>query len=237
MDNSDIKKNKILAVIPARAGSKGLPHKNLLQINGITLLGHAINNALNSKYLSRIICSADSDELMYEAHKQGAEVLFKRPAELATDTASSWSVVEHTVKWLEENEGWSPDFIVLLQPTTPFRKGEHIDQALDQMFKENKKNCLSVREVDYPPHWMFYINERGQGERLFSEGAHITRRQDAPSVWQPNGLIYVVDRQELFSKPKLPNAETCFYKMPWENSINIDCSWQYELAKIIYQKY
>lgn len=229
-------KNKFLAIIPARGGSKGVPRKNLLKLGEKTLLALAIAGAKSSNYITRVICSTDDEEMMEEAKRSGAEVLFKRPAELATDTASSWSVVQHAIKWLEENEDWSPEYIVLLQPTTPFRKGDHIDEAITQMFFENKKSCLSVREVDYPPHWMFFINDNGQGKRLFSEGVNITRRQDAPVAWQPNGLMYVINRQELFSNPTLPKSDTCFYKMSWDVSINIDCEWQYELAKVMWSK-
>lgn len=231
-----MREKKILGVVPARSGSKGLPGKNLLQIGGISLLGHAVKNAVASQRLSRVICSADHNALIEEAENYGAEVLFKRPAELATDTASSWSVVQHAVNWLEVHESWSPDFIVLLQPTTPFRKSAHIDAALDQMFAQHKQSCISIREVDYPPHWMFYVHSDGTGERLFPDGATITRRQDAPVIWQPNGLIYVVSREMLFAAPVLPKEDSCFYQMPWELSINIDSAWQYELAKILWEK-
>ena len=205
-------------------------------MGGKSLIEFTVSGALQSQHVTRTVFTSDDDEMMQEAKRCGAEVLFRRPDDLASDTASSWSVVEHAVNWLEKNENWVPDFIVLLQPTTPLRNAKHIDEGIDKMLLEGKSSCISVREVDYPPQWMFYIDTTGEPKKLFQETQTITRRQDAPLVWQPNGLIYIVKREKLKQDLKLPQKDTCFYKMGFEDSVNIDNLWQYELAKIFFKR-
>ncbi len=227
------KRNNILGVIPARAGSKGLKKKNMLSLGGETLIARTVREAKRSRTLTRVVFTSDDYKMMNEAKESGAEVLFKRPAELADDFTSSWSVVMHAVNWLEDKENWRPDYICLLQPTTPFRTGKHIDEAFNRMFDTKSKSCISVKETDYPPHWMFTIDGDDKPVRLFQEGKKIKRRQDAPIAFQPNGLIYIISRDLLTSDLSLPLKETSVMKMGYNESINIDTSTQYEQAKFI----
>lgn len=228
--------HKILAIIPARGGSKGIPKKSLLELGGKSLIEHAVSGSLKSKYVTRTLFTSDDEEMMCTAKGCGAEVLFRRPDYLASDTATSWSVVKHAVDWLEKNENWIPDFIILLQPTTPFRNEKHIDQSIELMLKNKVTSCISVKEVDYPPQWTFWEGANGSVERLFPEGKSITRRQDARVAWQPNGLIYILTRELLFTDPILPKYDTTLYKMDWEDSINIDNWWQYQISELLYEK-
>ena len=225
----------ILGIIPARAGSKGLKGKNMLCLGGESLIARAVREAKRSKILTRVVFTSDDKKMMNEAKMSGAEVLFERPAKLADDYTSSWSVVIHAVNWLEKNEKWKPDYICLLQPTTPFRTGEHIDIAFDTMFNNNSNSFISVKPTEYPPHWMFTIDENDRPKRLFPEGKKIKRRQDAPVVFQPNGLIYIIQRELLSTDLSLPLTDTSVMKMDHNVSINIDTSAQYEEAKLIFK--
>ena len=171
--------------------------------------------------------------LAEEALKAGAEVPFRRPAELASDTAGSWAVVCHAVEMLEK-DGYTPDYVVLLQPTTPFRRREHIDALFALMLESGSRSGLTIRPSDYPPQWMFWRSPDGRLTRLFAEGASIRRRQDARVAWQPNGLIYIVERALLSPDLSLPFADSATLPMAWEDSINIDAYWQYQLAEILW---
>lgn len=224
---------KVLAVIPARAGSKGLPHKNLLRLGGKTLVWHAVQSALHSDCITRTICSTEDEDLAREAEAAGAEVPFRRPLELASDTATSWTVVCHAVESLEA-QGWSPEYVALLQPTTPFRRPQHVDGLMRLVVESGASSGLTIRAADYPPHWMFWRESNGKLAPLYKEGESIKRRQDAPAAWQPNGLVYVVERRFLSTDLSLPFEDTVGLPMEWEDSINIDSHWQYQLAGLIW---
>lgn len=183
--------------------------------------------------MTRTICSTEDPELAKEAEAAGAEVPFTRPIELASDTAASWAVVRHAVEWLEAT-GWSPDYVVLLQPTTPFRTSQHVDAVVEQVIERRASSGLTIRPSDYPPHWMFWRQDDGRLTRLYPEGHLITRRQDAPAAWQPNGLVYVVERNILRPDLSLPLPDTVGVPMGWEDSINIDSFWQYQLAELVW---
>jgi CMP-N-acetylneuraminic acid synthetase len=226
-------RTQLLAVVPARGGSKGVPRKNLLQLGGKSLLWHAIQSALRSECVTRTICSTEDEELAQEARAAGAEVPFRRPADLASDTAGSWAVVRHAVESLEAG-GWSPEYVALLQPTTPFRKSQHIDRLMRHMLETGAGSGLTIRPADYPPHWMFWREPDGRLTRLFGDGQSILRRQDAPVAWQPNGLVYIVARRLLSPDLSLPLADTCGLPVEWEDSINIDSYWQYQLAELLW---
>jgi len=225
----------VLAVIPARAGSKGVPGKNLLRLGGATLVWHAVQSAVQSRYVTRTVFSTEDETLAAEGMAAGAEVPFRRPMELASDTAGSWEVVCHAVDTLEQ-QGWSPDYVVLLQPTTPFRTAQHVDALLTLVFDAGTSSGLTIRPADYPPHWMFWRDSDHLLRRLFADGAGIKRRQDAPVAWQPNGLVYVVRRELLTPSLSLPLADTVGLPMGWRESVNIDHAWQYELAKVLWSE-
>jgi len=225
----------ILGVIAARGGSKGIPRKNLLTLGGKTLLELAIESAGESRLLTRTIVSTEDDELADVARSTGAEVPFMRPFELASDTASTWSVMRHAVSWLAESEGWQTDVLVVLQPTTPFRRGEHIDKTIRVLLDTGAEFAMTVREVDYPPHWMLRMDGDGCLSRLLDDGRTYARRQDAPKFHQPNGLVYVVRRDVLMKDPVFPCSDARGVLMSYEDSINIDEWWQYRLAQLIWE--
>lgn len=136
---------KVLAVIPARAGSKSVPHKNIRMIGGKPMLAHSIGHALQSTYINRVIVSTDSEEYAKIAREYGAEVPFIRPAEYATDTALDYDVFHHALRWLKEQEGYEPDIVVQLRPTYPIRDVKDIDNMIQILM--NNPEADSVRSM------------------------------------------------------------------------------------------
>lgn len=226
----------ILGVIPARGGSKEILNKNSLLLGNKTILEIAIESAKNSRMLTRLIVSTENPALAKTALSAGAELPFERPEELSTDTASTWGVMQHAVTWLSDIENWQTDILVMLQPTTPFRRAEHIDQTVTTLLNTNADSAITVCETDYPPHWMLEKTSDGRLRRLLKEGGPYTRRQDTPKFYQPNGSVYAVRSSILFKDAGLPGDNTQSVLMSYEDSINIDHWWQYELAKIFWEK-
>ena len=226
---------EVLAIVPARLGSKGIPKKNLLELGRKTLLQLAVESGLASERVTRVIVNTESELLASKGIEYGAESPFLRPAELASDTALTWSVMRHAVEELEKREGYKPDVAVILQPTTPFRTGAHIDAVVKELENPEVQSALSVREVDYSPYSMLTMGADGKMERLISAGVFITRRQDAPKVWQPNGAVYAF-RSHLVKEDKFPFVGAVGVPVSLDESINIDHLWQYEFAKMMWEK-
>jgi len=227
----------ILGVIPARGGSKEIPRKNLLKFGDQSLIQLAFASANKSKLLTRFLLSSDDDEIIKEGKKVGCPVHFKRPLELATDEASTFSVLKHAVAWLEDNEQWRPEIIVILQPTTPFRKASHIDGVLKLLIKTNADAVITIRKPDYPPHWMLRLDKEKKITNLIQGGNQYMRRQDAPVTYQPAGMVYAFKTQLLYEIDSLfPFKDTRGYLVQKEDAINIDTYNDYEVAKIIYGK-
>lgn len=225
----------ILGVILARGGSKGLPGKNLLPLGDTSLLGLAIRAARESHRLSRTILSTEDAALREEGLAHGAEVPFERPASLATDNSSTWDVIRHAVEWLERDEGWHADTVVVLQPTTPFRRGHHIDAVIDRLVETGAPACLTVKPVDYPPQWMFRRDAEGF-VRPYTDGDWPARRQDAATIYQPNGMVYALVRDRLAEDHPMTLPGTQSVVVEPGISINIDEWWHYELAKILWAR-
>ena len=224
----------ILGVIPARGGSKEIPRKNLLKIKNKTLIELAINSASESKMLTKTIFSSDDAEMINVANGAECEVPFIRPKELASDKASSFLVLDHAVKWLAKNEKWSPDIIVLLQPTTPFRQGHHIDGVIKLLLDTEADAAITVRKPDYPPYWMLEMDSKKRLKNLINAGNEYTRRQDTPKAYQPAGMVYAF-KADLLSEINtlFPFKDTRGYLVSSEEAINIDSILDYTLAKVI----
>lgn len=212
----------VLAVIIARSGSKGLPKKNLLKLGNQTLIELSIDVAKKAKLVNRIIFSSDSDKYINLAKNRGAEVPFVRPKKLAGDKVSSWEVVRHAVEWLVKNENWKADIIVLLQPNTPFRKPQHIDLVIKKILKGKYCAAMTIREVDYPTEWMFFLNKSKSLIPILKDRKKIKRRQDSKKVYQPAGTAYAInfDRLKLQDPINYDNLGSVI--VPFEESINID---------------
>lgn len=207
----------VLALIPARGGSKGLPRKNVLQAGGRPLLAWSIEAARQSRYVDKCVVSSDDDEVMEAGRLWGAEVPFRRPAELASDTASSIDVVVHALDMLG---AW--DIVVLLQPTSPLRMAQDIDATLEQMLLSNAPSCVSVCPVEESPYWMFTLDARHELHPVLGTGTTVTRRQDLPPVYRLNGAVYAARTSWLRQTRSFVASGTVAHPMPLERSLDID---------------
>ena len=193
-------KKKVLAVIPARSGSKGIPNKNLLKIGEYSLLERALFTAMGSNVLSKIIVSSDSEEIMDIANNYGDFAPFVRPSALATDDAKSLPVIQHALEWSEKVEKYIYDFVALIEPPCPFRLNTHIDNAVKIAIDKGATSVMSVVEVgDYHPNRMKKINEKGSIIAYNTEEPEGLRRQDQEPVYIRNGAVYIFKRDILIS--------------------------------------
>jgi len=189
---------KVLYLIPARGGSKGLPGKNIKELNGKALINHSIDYARNFTSDENICLSTDSDEIIECAINNNLKVPFKRPDILSNDTASSNEVILHAINHYESKEIFF-DLLVLLQPTTPFRKKEDLKNMLNQ-WNQNLDLMVSVKESHDSPY--FNLFEEDSGNYLIkSKASKSTRRQDAPKVYAFNGSLYLYNVKSLKTKP------------------------------------
>jgi CMP-N,N'-diacetyllegionaminic acid synthase len=219
-------------VIPARGGSKGLPGKNLRRLGSLSLIGHAVASAREALSLTHFIVSTDSPEIAEEAKRQGAEVPFLRPPELATDRAGMLSVLQHAVRWLEQSVGVRPDLIVTLQPTSPFRTGVEIDATIRKVIETGSDSAQTLCEASYHPFFMKTL----EGDRtvaLFPDGHKYVRRQDAPPVYQPSGAVYVTHYSTLMALGHILGEDNRGVVMDFEASVNIDTEWDFLLAELL----
>lgn len=185
---------EILFLLVGRGGSKGLPGKNLREIGGLSLVGYKAKAALQSRYCTRLIVSSDSPEIRAEAVRHGAEMLFERPAELATDTASSNDVVLHAMDWIEARERRRYDAIMLLEPSSPFARPEHFDQAVELLLARRASLVVGMRETEVSSVFVGTLGADGSiggiVEKMLKMPAQ--RRQDqAPEVTM-NGALYLI---------------------------------------------
>lgn len=221
----------ILGLIPARSGSQELKNKNLLKINGKTLLEIALQEAKKSKYINKVFLSTDSKSYKTILKKLKIENDYIRPKKLASNKASIYDVARHAVKWFE-SQNYEIDYIVILQPTTPFRTAKDIDKVIKKLIKSNADSAISITKVRYPVHWMLKLNRKKLINSLFPKGNRYIRRQDAPKYFKPSGAIYVLKKSLLKEiKYLLPTKNTIGIEMPQMKSINIDTKLDYLMAK------
>jgi N-acylneuraminate cytidylyltransferase len=206
----------ILAVIPARGGSKGIPQKNIRLLNGKPLINYTIEVARSIFNDVDICVSTDSDEIMDVVKRSGLRVPFKRPPELATDTATSNDVLLHALDFYERQSIFY-DIIVLLQPTSPFRTVDQVKEAIS-LYQDDIDMVVSVKESHAP----FGLCEENNGYLEFVFDGNVTRRQDMSHYYEYNGAIYVINSQSLKSKGMTHFDRKIKYVMPPESSIDID---------------
>ena len=223
---------KILAIITARGGSKSLPGKNIKILAGKPLIAWTIQAALKSGYLDRVIVSTDDKKIAAVAKKYHAEVPFLRPAKLAKDKTSTVPVLLHALHWLKLKEGYSPDAVVTLQPTSPLRRTEHIDEALRLFYKTGADSVVSVCRAEHSPYWMMKV----KGDRaspFMKDTSEHKRRQDLPPVYRPNGAVYVTRYGVLTKQKRILGRDTRAMVMDAESSVDIDTAMDFKLAEVI----
>lgn len=220
---------KILGVITARGGSKGIPRKNIKDLCGQPLIAYTIKAAQESGIFDRIILSTDDAEIAEVAKRYGVEVPFMRPAELAQDGTPHLPVMQHAVKWLAENENYSPDFAAILQPTAPLRQAWHLREAKDILLRLGADSVVSVVEIPghYSPYWAVTCDENGLGKLFIDQPIRdrIPRRQNFPKkTYAHNGALYLFKTELLFDgeNPNFYGDRVAVYPIEEKYSINID---------------
>jgi CMP-N,N'-diacetyllegionaminic acid synthase len=225
---------RILGVIPARAGSKGVPRKNVRLVGGEPLVSWTWRAAAEVPAIDRLIVSTDDLEVAALARSAGIEVPFLRPPHLASDTASAFQVAEHALGWLECTEGYRPDFVLWLQPTSPLRTAEDIEGALALAERHpTYSSVMSVCETEHHPFWTFTVDEQGSLQYINEANRSTTRRQELPRTYRANGAIFLVKRDVLLAHEIFDPDPTRAYIMPVARSIDIDSPWDLYLADLV----
>lgn len=228
---------KILAVVPARGGSKSVPRKNVADIAGKPLLAYTVEEALKVSTILDLVVSTDDQEIAELARSLGAKVPFMRPAELATDHAQSAPVLRHCLLEMEALRGLRYDAVMMLQPTTPLRQASHIEAAIDMLAAHDCDSVVSVVSVGgYHPFRM----KRLVGNRLINfvdQGFEDMRpRQVLPSVLIRNGAVYLSRRHVIADYEQVVGSECLGFEMSLEDSINIDDRLDFKLAELLLQE-
>lgn len=221
---------KPLVIIPARGGSKGVPGKNIKLLGGKPMIQYTIE-AARAVFEDACICvSTDDEGIKAVVEQTSLRVPFLRPTDLATDTAGSYEVILHAIAHYEAN-GYFPDTILLLQPTSPFRTAEHLRAALDT-FDENCEMVVSVKETKANPY--FTLREESEAGWLTnSKQGNFTRRQDCPKVYELNGAIYIMHAQDVKSKPISEFTKVRKFEMDELSSHDIDTMMDWWLAEVL----
>ncbi|NFT07293.1 MULTISPECIES: acylneuraminate cytidylyltransferase family protein [unclassified Clostridium] len=225
-------KNEILAIIPARGGSKGLPGKNILNLNGKPLIAHTILASKNSKFVKRVVVSTDDKEIAEISKKYGAEVPYLRPNSLAKDKSLTIDSVFHMLDYLEKYEDYSPDYVLLLQCTSPLRNEQHIDEAIEKLVKSDFHGIISICESEVNPYWTNILKNESL-KYFLEEGKNITRRQDLPKIYRYNGAIYLAKTEALKRERTFEVENLTGYVMDRESSIDIDTEIDFKIAEIM----
>jgi CMP-N-acetylneuraminic acid synthetase len=225
----------IVGLITARGGSKSIPNKNIMLLAGKPLIAWTIEEAMKNNYLKRLIVSTDSPEIARVASDWDAEVPFLRPAEFAQDSSSHVSVIEHAIHWMKKNEGEVPEYILLLQPTSPLRTTEDIDGAISIALERDADSVVSVCEANSHPYLTKRIMDDGTLEDFMISEILYLRRQDLPPAFALNGAIFLNRTESLLRYRTFTPKGTRAFLMPPERSLDIDTPWDFYLAELILQ--
>lgn len=222
-------KNKtFLAIIPARGGSKRLPRKNVLDLCGKPLISWSVESGLKSKYIDKVIVTSDDDEILSISKEYGAEII-RRPDELASDTATTFDAIKHTIDNLEKY-----DYIVLLQPTSPLRDEKHIDEAIELLVEKNADAVVSVCEMDHSPLWSNTLPQDGNMNNFLRDEVLNKRSQDLAKYYRLNGSIYICKTNKLLKAQSFMLKENIFaYIMDRKSSVDIDDEIDFKMANIL----
>lgn len=223
-----IKKKRIVAIILARGGSKGIPKKNIKPISGKPLIAWTIDAAKKSSYIDQVILSSDDDEIIETAKKYGCHVPFKRPAHLATDSSPNSGAILHAI----ENIGEKFDYLVFLQPTSPLRTSADIDECVRILMENDANACVSVTEQKKPLEWHYRINNK-KLDPLLKTDNFPQIRQHAENIFVLNGGVYVAKTDFYCTHKTFLTDQTLAYVMPEERSIDIDTEFDMLIAETL----
>lgn len=225
---------KILFLIPARGGSKGIPHKNIKMFNGKPLICHAIDCARQFASDKDICVSTDDDQIIKVVENYGLKVPFKRPDELASDCSGSYEVMLHAINFFEK-QGHKYDTLVLLQPTSPFRSHNNVLSAI-KVYRQSKgkmEMVTSVKEATANPYYNCFEPDDNGFLRHSKGDGKIVRRQDAPKAYEYNGAVYVMSIEALKQKPHTQFDKVGYAIMDEIHSLDLDTTLDWKLAELI----
>jgi CMP-N-acetylneuraminic acid synthetase len=211
---------RILGLIPARGGSKGVPRKNLASLAGKPLIQYTFDAALGSRELDDVLLSTDDEEIAEAGRRAGVAVPFLRPANLAEDATPMLAVVEHALDYVE-GQGNRVGAVMVLQPTSPLRTSLHIDEAIHMYRKTRPPGVVSVCEVKEHPYELVAL-EDGHLRRAFHRPAAVSRRQDYPAFYYVNGAIYLISRETVAKERSLIPSGSIPYVMDRRDSLDVD---------------
>jgi CMP-N,N'-diacetyllegionaminic acid synthase len=230
----------LLGVITARAGSKGIPGKNTKLLAGQPLIAHTINAARRAGVFDRLIVSTDDEQAAAVARSLGCEVPFMRPSELCQDDTPHLPVMQHAVHWLEQREQYRPAWVMILMPTSPFRRPSDIVESFDLALSSGADSVVSVTEMPahFHPQRALAIDARGRARLFVGDRAvrqRPMRRQDMPAAWVFNGAIYLFQTRLLFDRvePSLYGDDVAAYVMPAPYGHNLDDPEDWHVAERI----
>lgn len=222
---------KILVIIPARGGSKGIPHKNIKPLNGKPLIHYTIDEAREIVGDDDICVSTDDPEIIKCVEDYGLKVPFVRPEELATDTAGTYEVLLHALSFYEK-QGRHYDAVLLLQNTSPFRRAGQIKEAL-ALFNDNVDMVVSVKECAANPYYCVFEEDNMGFLHVCKGDGNIFRRQDAPKVYEYNGAIYIMNAEKLKTIHMHKMQKRVKYVMDDLSSLDLDTMWDWQMAESI----
>lgn len=223
----------MIAIIPARGGSKGLPGKNIRPLAGKPLIAYAIIEALKSKYITRVIVSTDDQEIADVAREYGAEIPFLRPDFLASDMALAIDNYVYTIDRLSKESGVDIKEFVVLQPTSPLRIVDDIDGAIEMYYNKKADSVISYTKESHPVTWHRYIDEDGHFENIFPE--KVLNRQSLRVSYYPNGAVYVFSTKLIKAGSYTSDNSFC-YVMPRNRSVDIDYIEDFEYAEFLLKR-
>ena len=219
---------KFLAIIPARGGSKRLPNKNILDFNGKPLIAYSIEAGIESQYIDKVLVSSDSDRIIATSKEFAAETV-KRPESLATDTATTFDVIEHAIQSLPDRY----EYTILLQPTSPLRTTNHIDEAIKLLEKKKADAVISVCKMEHSPLWANRLDENLSMEKFFRDDLYKKRSQELDIYYRLNGAIYIARTDRLLEERCFFLKDNIFaYIMDKRSSIDIDEKIDFDIAAI-----
>lgn len=227
---------QILYIIPARGGSKGLPNKNIRLLDNKPMIAYSIIAAQNSHYKGKVVVSTDSEKIATISKEYGAEVPFMRPQELATDSAASIDVIFHAIDYYKERNIHF-DLVALLQPTSPLRISEDINNAIKKLLDKNAETIVGVCESEHHPLWANTLPVDGSMKNFLPESIKGLNRQQLPIYYRLNGAIFISTIDALYKQKTFIHQNTFSYIMPNERSIDIDHEIDFKLAELILTEY
>ena len=226
------KSRKILAVIPARGSSRGLPRKNVQPLLGKPLIAQTIEQAKNSKYIDRFLVSTDDGEIAEISKRCGAEVPFMRPKELATDEAKGIDVILHAVNFLKKRDQLY-EMLLVLQPTSPLRISKDIDNAIELLSEKDAQAVVSVCKTEHHPGWANMLPPDGCMKDFIKPEHANKNRQELPDFYRLNGAVYVAYVDYISEHRSFFGDKTFAYVMPQERSVDIDTETDLKLADFL----